>query len=124
MCRFGEASGDGILSGVTCISTPSAACLRSRGAAAALFTKTRTGSRFRAPQSESRSEGDERSAVIRSSRDEGQRARNARAKAEARAAAIEAGELQVEDPREKRERELKESQKPKGGRRGRGAAAS
>ena len=52
------------LSGVTCISTPSAAFLRSRGAAAALFTKTRTGSRFRAPQSESRSEGDERSAGL------------------------------------------------------------
>ena len=50
-----------------------------------------------------------------------------RKKAEARMAAIEAGEITVEDPREKRERELKEKEKPKG-RRGRGkkdeAAAS
>ena len=41
-------------------------------------------------------------------------------KAEARMAAIERGEMQVEDPREKRERELKAQQKPKGNRRRKG----
>ena len=47
-----------------------------------------------------------------------------RIKAEARAAAIERGEMTMEDPREKRERELKEQQKPKGGGRRRRKSSS
>jgi hypothetical protein len=46
-----------------------------------------------------------------------------RKKTEERMAAIERGELNVEDPREKRERELKAQQKPKGNRRRGGGGA-